>query len=145
MNPFNAFKPPTKDNPQWQIPSIEIVIDAFRLKGGSVNQLLAAISDEVADHEQLLFLILDELNKPENEAHLKSWRRYTALNLKNKMLRGTDQIMELYSHGSLDKHQFVKDLGKTILPEIFDPSKGGLGKENEDEKELTSELNDLAQ
>jgi hypothetical protein len=141
---LDAFKKPTNGRKLWELPPIETVVDLLRIKGGSINALLDAVADEPEDQEQILFLILEELSRIENVELEKRWRRYVTLNYKNKMLRGTDQILTLYGHGTLDKHQFVKDLGKSILPEIFNPSVGGMGKQEEDEKALEQELNDFS-
>lgn len=143
-NPFNLFQAPNKSRPYWVLPDINTVVKCLRIKGGSINSLLSACSEDKEDQDQISFLIQEELSKPENEKALKEWRKYILFNLKTKMLRGTDHIMEMYSHGSLEKYQFVKDLGKTISPDIFDPTKGGMGKEDEDEKALQAELSDLA-
>lgn len=142
-NEFNEFIKPTRDNKLWTLPHISKVVDLFRIKCGNVTQLLQAITDQPADQAQLLFLIQEELEKEENKEEKKRWRKYQLIHMRSQLTLGTEKVMGTYSLGNLDKHQFVKDLGKNILPDLFDPTKASASTKDLEEDQLEKELAEL--
>lgn len=125
--------------PFWKLPPADVIVSALRTVGGNLAQMLNMISEDGLDQAQLAFLIEEELSKPENEQHRKNWERYQLLFYKTQISLGTATLLKNYANGQVDKHQFVKDVGKQILPGVFAPGIG-LGGKDQIEQQVDGHL-----
>ena len=128
-DPFDDFKRPTKVKAYWTLPDAPGIVAALRVVGGNFVEMLTRLSDNELDHIQIAFLIEEELSKPENEPHRKAWEKYQLFFYKSQIALGTATLLKNYAKGQVDKHQFVKDVGKQILPGIFAPGIGASAKQ----------------
>lgn len=128
-DPLNQFGRPKKTHPYWTLPEPDAIVAALRVVGGNLAEMLNRLSDDALDQAQLIFLMEEELAKPENEAQRKLWEKYQLLYYKSQISLGTATLLKDYASGKADKLQLVKDIGKQILPGVFAPGIGIGGKD----------------
>ncbi len=131
-------RPNSRTNPTqfWVLPDIAQVIRDFRACAGQPTELLKIITGGDDEHSsQLLFLIYDELAKPENKGHLIEWGRINDLGDKVQMRRGTDEVLGQYrKDGTIRSANLLQRLGENSLPGTF-AKDGGSSSDNDDTEE----------
>lgn len=138
-NIIKLFRCPTRENIFWTLPDLELVVNLLRCFGGNLPEMLKAIADDERDQAQLAFLIEELLDQPENENYKKLWEKYQLLYYKSQLTLGTATVLKDYAKGKADKHQFIKDVGKNVLPGVFAPGIG-IGGKREIEQQVDTRL-----
>lgn len=115
---FQDYKRPTLANPFWTLPPIADVVNHLRIVAGNLPDLLNRISEDQVDQNQILFLIEEQL--ADNKPLADLWRRYQLSYYRSQISIGTATVLGNYAKGTVDKsQQFVKDVGKQLMPEVF--------------------------